>query len=153
MHPADNKKIASIENIPLVCKKVGRGVIQGLVDEGEQKGVEVGVGGQQMGELKEIGCVFYRKVILRCSVDFSVPFTNNQAERDLRMMNVHQNRSGGFRSESGATKTFCRNRGYISTVKKNGLSPIKAIFDALNGSFVYLTKMRCVSGYEYSSYL
>jgi transposase len=75
----------------------------------------------------------YRKDILRCSVDFSVPFTNNQAERDLRMMKVYQNRSGGFRSEAGA-KTFCRNRGYISTVKKNGLSPVKAIFDALNGS-------------------
>lgn len=74
----------------------------------------------------------YKDDILRFMHDFEVPFENNQAERDVRMMKVQQKISGTFRSIQGAV-TFCRIRGYISTVKKNKLSVIDAILDVFSG--------------------
>lgn len=74
----------------------------------------------------------YKDDILRFIHDFDVPFENNQAERDVRMMKVQQKISGTFRSTQGAD-SFCRIRGYISSVKKNKLSVIDAIQDALSG--------------------
>lgn len=55
------------------------------------------------------------------------------AERDIRMVKVQQKISGTFRSADGA-KTFCRIRGYISTVRKNSLSVIDAIQSAFEGN-------------------
>lgn len=65
--------------------------------------------------------------------DFSIPFDNSQAERDIRMTKVQQKISGTFRSTQGA-KTFCRIRGYISTVRKSSVSVIDAIQAALEGN-------------------
>jgi transposase len=71
--------------------------------------------------------------------DFSVPFTNNLSERDLRMPKAKQKISGGFRTKKGA-EVFARIRGYISTVKKRGknvMDGITAIFKNEAQSFLY----------------
>ncbi len=71
--------------------------------------------------------------VLAFASDFRVPFDSNQAERNLRMMKVQQKISGSFRSQAGATY-FCRIRGYICTMRKQGESAFKVLYQAFLGS-------------------
>jgi transposase len=75
----------------------------------------------------------HKEEILRFLIDLRVPFENNQAERDIRMMKLQQKISGTFRTIQGA-EAFCRIRAYISTIRKNGLNVIDAILAALKGA-------------------
>jgi transposase len=77
---------------------------------------------------------------LRFLRDPGVPFTNNQAERDGRMMKLRQKISGGFRSLEGATD-FATVRSFFSTAKKQGWN----IIDALTRDPASLTKSLCLS--------
>lgn len=72
----------------------------------------------------------YRHEIVRFLQEFAVPFDNNQAERDLRMVKVQQKVSGAFRTD-GSAEQFCRIRSYLSTLRKQGLP----IFAALQQTF------------------
>jgi transposase len=72
---------------------------------------------------------------LRFLHDPTVPFTNNQAERDGRMMKLRQKISGGFRSLQGAMD-FALIRSFASTARKQGWN----IIDALSSDSSNLTK-------------
>jgi transposase len=61
--------------------------------------------------------------------DFSIPSSNNQAERDIRMVKLQQKISGNFRSDDIAA-SFCRIRGSLSTVKKNERPVLALLYSA-----------------------
>jgi transposase len=75
----------------------------------------------------------YEDQVLAFLDDLTVPFDNNQAERDLRSFKVQQKISGCFRSDPGAL-AYARIRGYLATMRKQGralLAALGAVFTAL----------------------
>ena len=76
---------------------------------------------------------FHREEALAFIHNPGVPFTNNQAEQDIRMLKVKQKVSGCFRSHEGS-QWFARIRGYISTAKKQGLNIFRALQAAFDGN-------------------
>jgi transposase len=68
----------------------------------------------------------FKEATLRFLTDFTVPFTNNLAEQDLRMMKVKTKISGGFRTPQGAAD-FARLRSVISSARKQRFNIRKAL--------------------------
>ena len=81
----------------------------------------------------------YKTETLRFLHNPGVPFTNNEAERDLRMMKLRMKISGAFRWERGA-QDFARLRSVLSTAQKQGRNRVEAL---LQGPAVLLNGLRC----------
>ncbi len=73
-----------------------------------------------------------REQVIGFLADTTEDFTNNQRERDLRMVKVKEKISGGFRSNTGAT-VFCTLRSVISTLRKQG----HQVLDGIRSLFVF----------------
>ena len=74
----------------------------------------------------------HETAVLLFAKDSHVPFTNNRAERDLRMSKVKQKVSGCFRKREYA-EAYCRISSYLQTMANHGYNPLVAIQMALSG--------------------
>jgi len=79
---------------------------------------------ERLSEYKESICLFTK--------NFIVPFDNNQAERDIRMIKIKTKVSGCFRTKEGAD-AFAKIMSYIGTAHKHGINTFVAVKQALNG--------------------
>jgi transposase len=70
--------------------------------------------------------------VLRSLDDCRVPFDNNQAERDLRMVKLQQKISGCWRTLAGA-EAFLALRSYLSTARKHGMNPLAVLGQLFQG--------------------
>src|SRR5262249_48336819 len=77
-----------------------------------------------------------QEAVLAFLDDFTIPFDNNQAEQDLRMLKVQQKIAGSFRAESGS-EAFARIRGYCASLRKQGVALLAALQTAFTGQPLY----------------
>ncbi len=131
-HSAREVGRASVENATMLQEQFDALVAQGL----EQVPLPQRRQGRRGRPAKgKVRCLLerlrdYREQYLAFLFDLSLPFTNNEAERDLRMLKVKGKISGCFRTVGGA-EVFCRLRSYLLTCQKQGM----ALLDCLRSVF------------------
>lgn len=74
----------------------------------------------------------HKAAVLRFAKEAAVPFTNNQAERDLRPAKIKQKMNGGFRAESG-TGSYCRIHSFISSLRKQNRPVFQELLSLIRG--------------------
>jgi transposase len=79
---------------------------------------------------------FGQREVLAFLDDFTIPFDNNQAEQDLRMLKVQEKIAGSFRADSGS-EAFARIRGYLSSMRKQGVALLAALQTVFTGQPLY----------------
>ena len=77
--------------------------------------------------------ILYADDVWRFATDHGVPFSNNVAERAVRMPKVKEKISGGFRTLAGL-ETFCTIRSYLATLQRQGTNTPPALTMAFQGS-------------------
>lgn len=75
----------------------------------------------------------YQDDVLRFAADFRVPFDNNQAERDIRMIRLQEKISTGWRAEHGID-AFLAVRSYLSTARKHGQHTLEVLHNLFTGT-------------------
>lgn len=77
----------------------------------------------------------HRRAVLAFVYDFKVPFDNNLAERDIRMLKIQQKVSGCFRSPDGA-QAFCTLRTYTASLRKQSIPLWSALLSIFTGPLI-----------------
>lgn len=114
------------------------------VQDGQAQNIEVPKTAGKRGRVKQSSAynllrrLFEReREVLRFIHDLSVPFTNNLAERAVRMPKVKQRISGCFRTLIGA-ENFCVIRSYLDTARKQGFGMLHALQATFSGRTLVL---------------
>lgn len=124
----EQARASGMDHLPADCLRLMRACYIGVLRQGQKAHPALDVGSKpKRGRAKRSQASLlvarlhkYRNEVLRFTTDLRVPFDNNLAERDLRMIKLQQKISGTFRSEAGAI-AFARVRSYLSTLRKQGL--------------------------------
>jgi transposase len=83
-----------------------------------------------------------REEVLAFLDDLTIPFDNNQAEQDLRMLKVQQKIAGSFRADTGS-EAFARIRGYLVSTRKQGVALLAALQSVFSGQPLYPYMLMC----------
>jgi transposase len=75
----------------------------------------------------------YKESVLLFATEEAVPFTNNQAERDIRPSKVKQKTSGGFRAPGGS-ESYSRIQSFISTLRKLNRQVFQELLSVITGN-------------------
>jgi transposase len=129
-HETDHAKACGAERIDAVIIKEFENRYHNILEDGLKLNPDYDLKRKKKKRTKAQNLLHrlknFKEPTLAFMYDLKVPFDNNLAERDLRMMKLHQKISGCFRKKTGA-EIFCRIRGYISTARKQNWNIYQAI--------------------------